>query len=421
MKVEIKVPAIGESINEVTIGQWLVEDGAQVDEDQVICEIESEKATVEITAEQSGVIKKKAQEGDIKNIGDIIAELDTGKAGTKSEDIKSGESLITLEEINVPKIESHELSPEKESQNNRISPVAANILREAGISDENIQGSGQGGKIIKADALKALSIHSGREETKNISASKTKPKLPETKQIKEEDSTRSERREKMSTLRKTLSKRLLQAKQGTAMLTTMNEVDMSAINELRKKYKEKFKEKYNVNLGFMSFFTKAVCVALNDFPMINAQIDNEEIVYFNYCDISIAVSTPRGLVVPVIRNAEKLSFAEIELKIAELAEKARDGKLTIEEMSGGTFSITNGGVFGSLLSTPLINSPQSAILGMHTIQERPVARNGQIIIKPMMYLALSYDHRIIDGKESVSFLIRLKEILEDPIHMILFV
>ena len=331
MKVEIKVPAIGESINEVTIGQWLGKDGAQVDEDQVICEIESEKATVEITAEQSGVIKRKAQEGDIKNIGDIIAELDTGKAGTKSEDIKSGESLITQEEINVPKIESHELSPEKESQNNRISPVAANILREAGISDENIQGSGQGGKIIKADALKALSIHSGREETKNISASKTKPKLPETKQIKEEDSTRSERREKMSTLRKTLSKRLLQAKQGTAMLTTMNEVDMSAINELRKKYKEKFKEKYNVNLGFMSFFTKAVCVALNDFPMINAQIDNEEIVYFNYCDISIAVSTPRGLVVPVIRNAEKLSFAEIELKIAELAEKARDGKLTIEE------------------------------------------------------------------------------------------
>ena len=416
MKFEIKIPMIGESINEVTIGQWLVDDGIQVDEDQAVCEVESEKATVEITAEQSGVIKIIVPAGDTVNIGVVIAEIDVDQDAsgqTKSKSLELNHSDITSDtnsnsEKNLSLLE------------NKVSPVAANILRNSGIPIESVTGSGQDGKVLKSDALNAVSGQA-KEKKSTESGSDQRDEIgSKSGNILFESSQRTERREKMSTLRKTISRRLLEAKQGTAMLTTINEVDMSAIVELRKKFKEKFKEKYDVNLGFMSFFSKAAALALEEFPIVNARLDNDEIVYHNYCDISIAVSTPKGLVVPVVRGVEKLSFAGIESKIAELAIKARDGKLTIEEMSGGTFSITNGGIFGSLISTPLINSPQSAILGMHTIQDRPVARDGQVVIKPMMYISLSYDHRIIDGRESVSFLVRMKEILEDPIRMVLF-
>ena len=416
MKFEIKIPMIGESINEVTIGQWLVDDGIQVDEDQAVCEVESEKATVEITAEQSGVIKIIVPAGDTVNIGVVIAEIDVDQDAsgqTKSKSLELNHSDITSDtnsnsEKNLSLLE------------NKVSPVAANILRNSGIPIESVTGSGQDGKVLKSDALNAVSGQA-KEKRSTESGSDQRDEIgSKSGNILFESSQRTERREKMSTLRKTISRRLLEAKQGTAMLTTINEVDMSAIVELRKKFKEKFKEIYDVNLGFMSFFSKAAALALEEFPIVNARLDNDEIVYHNYCDISIAVSTPKGLVVPVVRGVEKLSFAGIESKIAELAIKARDGKLTIEEMSGGTFSITNGGIFGSLISTPLINSPQSAILGMHTIQDRPVARDGQVVIKPMMYISLSYDHRIIDGRESVSFLVRMKEILEDPIRMVLF-
>jgi 2-oxoglutarate dehydrogenase E2 component (dihydrolipoamide succinyltransferase) len=421
MKFEVKIPAIGESINEVTIGQWLVDNGEQVEEDQVICEVESEKATVEITAEQSGIINLIAQNGDTVNIGSIIAEIDVSAA--ESTDVKgdSNNKSKKLEDVDKATVESKSKLETEKSIDIKVSPVAANMLKEAGISIEMVHGSGQGGKVLKTDALKAINDKTMSSDANETISKQTKERPKTDENIKTGFANRIERREKMTTLRKTISRRLLEAKHGTAMLTTMNEVNMSMIIELRKKFKDKFKEKYDVNLGFMSFFCKAVAIALKEFPVINAQIEEDEIIYYDYCDISIAVSTPKGLVVPVVRNVEKLSLAQIELKVAELAAKARDGKLTIEEMTGGTFSITNGGVFGSLISTPLINSPQSAILGMHTIQDRPVAKDGQVIIRPMMYIALSYDHRIIDGKESVSFLVRLKEILEDPIRMLLFI
>ncbi len=420
MKFEVKIPTIGESINEVTIGQWLVADGDPVQEDQVICEVESEKATVELTAEQRGIINLIAKNGDTVNIGSVVAEIDATPA--KSPDVKDNSKRSkSLEDVEKATAESKSKLETEKSTDIKVSPVAANMLLEAGIPIEKVKGSGQGGKVLKTDAIKAI-----EDKTRDSDTDETVSKQPEERpkideHIKTGFGDRIERREKMTTLRKTISRRLLEAKQGTAMLTTINELDMSEIIELRKKFKDKFKEKYDVNLGFMSFFSKAVAIALKEFPVINAQIDEDEIIYYDYCDISIAVSTPKGLVVPVIRNVEKLSLAQIELQVANLAAKARDGKLTIEEMTGGTFSITNGGVFGSLISTPLINNPQSAILGMHTIQDRPVAKDGQVIIRPMMYIALSYDHRIIDGKEAVSFLVRLKEILEDPIRMLLFI
>jgi 2-oxoglutarate dehydrogenase E2 component (dihydrolipoamide succinyltransferase) len=420
MKHEVKIPTIGESINEVTVGQWLVEDGARVDIDQTLCEIESEKATVELSAEESGVIKIIAEEGDTVEVGSVIAEIESdGKAAGGKESSKAEEK-----EEKPGKTAEGEAEPGKKEEDqqaeNKISPVASNILKEAGISIDSVSGSGQDGKILKSDALKAVEKKEEQEkDQKRKSEAPKEEKAEESPKRTIQTDSRTEKREKMSTLRKTISRRLLEAKQNTAMLTTMNEIDMSQILELRKKYKEKFKEKYEINLGFMSFFCKAVSLAVEDFPIVNARIDGEEIVYYNYCDVSIAVSTPKGLVVPVVRNVEKLNLYEIEKSIADLAGKARENRLTIDEMSGGTFSITNGGVFGSLLSTPLINSPQSAILGMHAIQERPVVRNGEIVIRPMMYVALSYDHRIIDGRESVSFLARLKEILEDPVRMLL--
>jgi len=384
MAIEIKVPTVGESINEVTLVKWLKADGEWADRDEVIAELESEKATFEINAEQAGAVKQIAKEGDTLAIGDIVCHIDT-------EAVKpAGASETKAETV----LEVAPVAKETVSSDVKATPVAAAMIADKKIDSKKITPSGSNGKIIKQDVLEALS-HPGR-----------KPGI--------ELFSRNDRPEKMSNLRKTISRRLVEAKNTTAMLTTFNEVDMGPIMEIRKKYKDKFKEQHGVNLGFMSFFTKACCYALQKFPAVNAYIDGESILYHDYCDVSIAVSAPKGLVVPVIRNAESLSMAEIEATVVELATKAKNNKLTVEEMSGGTFTITNGGIFGSMMSTPIINIPQSAILGMHNIVDRPMAVNGQVVIKPMMYLALSYDHRIIDGRESVGFLVTVKQLLENP-------
>lgn len=400
--IDIKVPTVGESISEVTLLKWVKKEGEYVDRDEVIAELESEKATFEVNAEQAGVLKYNAAEGDTIKIGDVLATID--ETAQKPEGAAEVAKPIAKEEkAPAPATETAAAPIEKGSPapatDVKASPVAAAMIADKKVDPKSVTPSGYQGKILKNDVLQAIS-NPGRVPGK-------------------EAFTRQDKREKMSNLRKTVSRRLVEAKNTTAMLTTFNEVDMSSIMEIRTKYKDKFKEMHGVNLGFMSFFTKAVCFALQEWPAVNAYIDGEEIIYHDYCDISIAVSSPKGLVVPVIRNAESLSMAEIEGKVVELAKKARDSKLTFEEMQGGTFTITNGGVFGSLLSTPIINIPQSAILGMHNIQERPVAIKGQVVIRPMMYVALSYDHRIIDGRESVSFLVRVKELLENP-ELLLF-
>lgn len=385
MSIEIKVPSVGESITEVTLVKWLKTDQQWVERDEVIAELESEKATFEINAEQAGLLKTIAREGDTLKIGDIACSIDT--------DAPRPETAPTPEiPASTPAPTPEKTAPEP--ANVKATPVAAAMIADKKIDPAQVKPSGSNGRIFKQDVLEALN-HPGR-----------KPGI--------EAFSRTDRPEKMSNLRKTVSRRLVEAKNTTAMLTTFNEVDMTAIMEIRSRFKDKFKEQHGVNLGFMSFFTKACCFALQEFPAVNARIDGEQIIYHEYCDISIAVSAPKGLVVPVIRNAESLSMAELEQKVVELAGKARDNKLTIEEMTGGTFTITNGGVFGSLMSTPIINIPQSGILGMHKIQERPMALNGQVVIRPMMYIALSYDHRIIDGRESVGFLVRVKELLENP-------
>lgn len=387
MTAEIKVPAVGESITEVTLVKWIKKTGEWVERDEVIAELESEKATFEINAEKAGVLKTLANEGDTLKIGDIACSIDTDAA-------KPAGTPAAAEPAK-PAVEEKAAAPEsKPAADIKATPVAAAIIADKKIDPTTVKPSGSNGKIFKQDVLEAIS-NPGRKPGAELFGRNSRP-------------------EKMSNLRKTISRRLVEAKNSTAMLTTFNEVDMSAIMEIRAKQKDKFKETHGVNLGFMSFFTKACCFALQEWPAVNAMIDGENIIYHDFCDISIAVSAPKGLVVPVIRNAESLGMAEIEKKVVELATKARDNKLTIEEMSGGTFTITNGGVFGSLMSTPIINIPQSAILGMHKIQERPMAVNGQVLIKPMMYIALSYDHRIIDGRESVSFLVRVKELLENP-------
>jgi 2-oxoglutarate dehydrogenase E2 component (dihydrolipoamide succinyltransferase) len=397
--IDIKVPAIGESISEVTLIKWLKHDGDYVDRDEVIAELESEKATFEVNAEKAGTLKTLGKEGDTLKIGEVLANIDETaiKPDIKPEEKKSSSNgvpaavnAISEKSVSVPE-------PAKaagSSSDVKATPVAAAIITDKKVDKGSIIPSGANGKIVKHDVLEALS-NPGRLPGKALF-------------------TRDVRKEKMSNLRKTVSRRLVEAKNTTAMLTTFNEVDMTQVMALRSKYKDKFKEKHGVNLGFMSFFTKACCYALQEWPAVNAYIDGEEIVYHDYCDISIAVSAPKGLVVPVIRNAESLSMAEIEKKVVELAGKARDNKLSMEEMQGGTFTITNGGVFGSLMSTPIINIPQSAILGMHKIEERAVVVNGQVTVRSMMYLAVSYDHRIIDGRESVSFLVRVKELLENP-------
>ncbi len=393
--LKMMVPAVGESINEVTISSWLKKDGDIIELDEVIAEIDSDKATFDLTAESSGKLKIKAQEGDTLEIGAHICSIEQGDFEVQESDksIKPDDETIDQHEDSDVKEEDKKI----EDITSNVTPVAQKIIDDKGIDVNNISGSGIGGKITKEDVLNVT--NSSAEE-------KSEP-------------TDRQNRVKMTQLRKTIAKRLVSVKNETAMLTTFNEVDMSSIMSLRSKYKDSFKEKYGVNLGFMSFFTKACCIALNEWPAVNAMIEGDEIVYNNNCNISIAVSTPKGLVVPVIRDAEQMGFDDIESEVIRLATKARDGKLSIDEMQGGTFTITNGGIFGSMLSTPIINAPQSAILGMHNIIKRGVVVNDELVVRPMMYIALSYDHRIIDGRESVSFLVRVKELLEDPSRLML--
>ena len=409
--IDIKVPTVGESISEVTLLKWTKNDGDYVERDEVIAELESEKATFEVNAEKAGVIKlEDIKEGDSIKIGDKLASIDDKASkpsnGKPAAEKKSEATSPKSEEKKKAKAESKdEQRIEKEpfvilpegkqgSADVKATPVAAAMIADKKVDLKKITPSGPEGKILKDDVLAALS-NPGRKPGAESFSRKEKP-------------------EKMSNLRKTISRRLVEAKNTTAMLTTFNEVNLQPVMDIRSKYKEKFKEIHGVGLGFMSFFVKACCFALQEWPSVNAYIDGDNIVYHDYCDVSIAVSTPRGLTVPVIRNAESLSMSDIEKKVIEVATKARESKLTADDLTGGTFTITNGGVFGSLLSTPIINIPQSAILGMHKIEERPIALNGQVVIKPMMYVALSYDHRIIDGRESVSFLVRVKELLENP-------
>jgi 2-oxoglutarate dehydrogenase E2 component (dihydrolipoamide succinyltransferase) len=396
---EMKVPAVGESITEVTISTWLKKDGDLVRIDEILAEVESDKATFELPSEATGILRIVAKEKETLPIGGLICRIEiTDAAASPSVPAQAAPAGA--------------VGDNKSYAAGHPSPAAAKILDEKGIASGQVQGSGVGGRITKDDAQKALTPAAKPTEGKA-------PAAPSGPPIIADGTSRNERREKMTSLRKTIAKRLVSVKNETAMLTTFNEVDMKPVMDLRSKYKDQFKEKYGVGLGFMSFFTKAVCVALKDFPAVNASIDKDEVIYHDYCDVSIAVSTPRGLVVPVIRNAEKLSFNQIEAEVVRLATRGRDGKLSIEEMTGGTFSITNGGVFGSMLSTPILNPPQSAILGMHNIVERAVVKNGEVVVRPIMYLALSYDHRIVDGRESVSFLVRVKEMLEDPGRLIL--
>lgn len=404
--IEIKVPSVGESINEVTLLKWTKKDGEYVDRDEVLAELESEKATFEVNAEQAGILTRVAKEGDTLQIGSVLANIDetaekpaASAAPAKAEPAKTEAKPVAAAPAAQPQPSQ---APVTAVPNDvKATPVASAIIADKKVDVASISPTGPGGKILKHDVLEALS-HPGKKAFAG-----------------QELNTRNVRRERMSNLRKTISRRLVESKNTTAMLTTFNEVDMTRIMEIRKVHKDKFKEAHGVNLGFMSFFAKACAVALSEWPAVNAYIDGDELVYHDYADISIAVSTPRGLTVPVIRNVESLSMADIEKKVIELAAKARDSKLTAEELTGGTFTITNGGVFGSLMSTPIINLPQSAILGMHKIQERPMAINGQVVIRPMMYIALSYDHRIIDGRESVSYLVRVKELLENP-ELLLF-
>ena len=385
----MEIPSPGESISEVEIAQWLVSDGEYVDKDQIIAEIDSDKATLELPAEQSGVITLKAEEGDVVEVGQVVCHIDTEAEGISIE-------KPTVSDISEKNLEVKPATDSNDSKSEILSPAARKIAEEKKIDISNIKGTGKSGRITKQDVLLG------------------KPAMG-----KVDDSKRSESRKKLSMLRRKVAERLVSVKNETAMLTTFNEVDMSAIFDLRKKYKEKFKEMHGVNLGFMSFFTLASVRALNEFPAVNSMIDGSDMVTYNYCDISIAVSGPKGLMVPVIRSAEELSFKGVELEVKRLAERARDGQITVDEMTGGTFTISNGGVFGSMLSTPIINPPQSAILGMHNIVQRPVAVDGKVEVRPVMYLALSYDHRIIDGRESVGCLVHIKEALENPAEILM--
>jgi 2-oxoglutarate dehydrogenase E2 component (dihydrolipoamide succinyltransferase) len=407
--IDIKVPTVGESISEVTLLKWNKKDGDYVERDEVIAELESEKATFEVNAEKAGVLKLSAKEGDTLKIGDSMASIDESAAkpasnGTPVAEKKEATAEVKDEkkpETKDQKVTFVEDKKPAATESVKATPVASAIIADKKVDPKSVSPTGYQGKILKEDVLAALS-NPGKKAFNGA-----------------ELFSRNVRGEKMSNLRKTISRRLVEAKNTTAMLTTFNEVDMGHIMEIRTKYKDKFKEAHGVGLGFMSFFAKACSIALAEWPSVNAYIDGDQLLYHDYADISIAVSTPRGLTVPVIRNVESMGMADIEKKVIELAGKARDSKLTAEELTGGTFTITNGGVFGSLMSTPIINIPQSAILGMHKIQERPMAINGQVVIRPMMYLALSYDHRIVDGRESVSFLVRVKELLENPDQLLI--
>lgn len=393
--IDVVIPAVGESITEVTISSWAKATGDAVKADETICELESDKATFELPSPVNGTIETLVQAGDVVAIGAVVARITVGAAQTVSAPVQQQSAAPAAVTSSASHAAGHP------------SPSAAKIMAEKGVDATAVQGTGVGGRITKDDAMKA---------------EKAAPKVassPAPQAAVVEVGERASRREKMTSLRKTVARRLVAVKNETAMLTTFNEVDMKPIMDIRAKYKDKFKETHGVGLGFMSFFTKACAIALQEFPVINAFIDGDDIVYNDFVDISIAVSAPKGLVVPIIRDAQNMSFAQIEAEVVRLATRARDNKLTLPEMTGGTFTITNGGIFGSMLSTPIINAPQSAILGMHNIVERPVAINGNVEIRPIMYLALSYDHRTIDGKQSVSFLVRLKQLLEDPTRILL--
>ena len=401
--IDIVVPSVGESISEVTLVKWVKKEGDYVNRDEVLCELESEKATFELNAEQAGVLHIVAAEGATLKIGDIACSIDetaAKPAGADKPAPAAAPKQDTPKKENKPAPASAPVAAEEAPQSDvKATPVAQAIMSDKQVKPAEVKGTGSLGKILKNDVLDALT-HPGRKGGDTAFS-------------------REQKIEKMSNLRKTVARRLVEAKNSTAMLTTFNEVDMARIMEIRRQFKDTFKEAHGVNLGFMSFFTKACCIALGEWPAVNAYIDGESLVYHDYCDISIAVSGPKGLVVPVIRNAESLGMADLEKKVLELATKARENKLSPDEMAGCTFTITNGGVFGSLMSTPIINIPQSAILGMHKIQDRPVAISGKVEIRPMMYVAVSYDHRIIDGRESVGFLVRVKELLENP-ELLLF-
>lgn len=402
--VELKVPSPGESITEVVIARWVKNTGDVVEKDEVLAEIDSDKATLTLNAEESGKIEVLAAEGDTVKVGQVVVKIDTSfKPEAKTEAPKAEVKQEAKKEE--PKKESKQetVSSKESYASGTPSVAAAKLMAENKISTKQLNGTGKDGRITKQDVLAALA--NGLPTASAVLSNSWQ-------------GVREKEKVKMTSLRKAVARRLVSVKNETAMLTTFNEVDMSAIYEIRAKYKDKFKEVHGTNVGFMSFFTKAVCEALYHFPAVNGMIDGEEIVYNKYCDIGIAVSAPKGLMVPVLRNAELMSLAEIEKGIKDLAIKARDGKLTIPEMEGGTFTITNGGVFGSMMSTPIINPPQSAILGMHNVVERPMAVNGQVVIRPMMYVALSYDHRIIDGRESVGFLVKVKEMLENPTRIL---
>lgn len=394
--IDIKVPTVGESISEVTLVKWLKKEGDYANRDEVLCELESEKATFELTAEQAGTLHIVAEEGATLKIGDLACSIDETAAKPEGAAAPAPAAAPAAPKAEKPAAAAPAPAPQSDV---KATPVANAIMSDKQVKATDVKGSGSQGRIMKQDVLDAIANGGKRGGAAAFG--------------------REDKREKMSNLRKTISRRLVDAKNSTAMLTTFNEVDMTRIMEVRKQYKDSFKESHGVNLGFMSFFTRACSIALMEWPAVNAYIDGDALIYHDYCDISIAVSAPKGLVVPVIRNAESLSMAGIEQKVVELAKKARDNKLTPDEMAGGTFTITNGGVFGSLMSTPIINIPQSAILGMHKIQDRPMAINGKVEIRPMMYLALSYDHRIIDGRESVGFLVRVKELLEAPELMLI--
>jgi 2-oxoglutarate dehydrogenase E2 component (dihydrolipoamide succinyltransferase) len=406
--VELKVPTIGESITEVTLSQWLKEDGAYVQLDEALCEFESDKATLEFPSEAAGKLIHVAKEGDDLEIGAVVAKIDTSVSAPS--DVDSGSSKSAAPTVEKKATATPAATKETSTYaSGHPSPAANKILKEKDIDPASVTGTGRDGRITKEDALNAeKSVQPATQSAETAKPAFVSPALA-TSQF-----SREVQREKMSRMRRTIAKRLVSAKNNTAMLTTFNEVDLTEVMSLRKKVQDKFFEKHQIKLGFMSLFAKACALTLMEMPAVNAMIDGDDLIYHDYADISIAISTPSGLVVPPVHNVESLQFHEIEWKIKELAEKARSGKLSLEEMSGGTFTITNGGVFGSMMSTPIINEPQSAILGMHAIQERPMAINGEVKIRPMMYLALSYDHRVIDGSSSVTFLVKVKEKLENP-------
>lgn len=417
MQIELKVPAVGESITEVEIGNWLKKEGENVEKDENVVVIESEKTTLELPAPAGGRLGKILKnKGQTASIGEVIGYLQQDGAGAKPEAAEAKKETAAGTELEKKPAAKAE-PPKAATGETKVMPAAARVLAEHGLRAEEVQPSGPGGRILKEDALKQVEQQKGGAASPAPAHTPTKTEQPKSTEVA--TPSRQEQVVPMSRLRKTLAERLVHAQQTAALLTTFNEVDMSAVMALRKEYQEAFTAKYGIKLGFMSFFVKATVDALRQIPEVNAEIRGTDIIYRNYQDIGVAVGGGKGLVVPVIRNAERLSFAQIELTIAEFAKRAKENKLKLEELQGGTFTISNGGVYGSLLSTPIINPPQSGILGMHSIQERPIAKDGQVVIRPMMYIALTYDHRIVDGREAVTFLKRIKDVMENPTRMLL--